>query len=247
MLDSNPAVRGTAAAPDAASDGSARSVRPVRVWDLPTRLFHWVLALAVIGSITTAKIGGGAMVWHFRLGYLVFGLIVFRLVWGLVGGRWSRFASFIHGPGALLRYLKGQPKPGEHLDVGHSPTGALSVFALLALLIAQVATGLISDDEIASTGPLNRYVATATGIAATGWHKGWGGDLIFILAVVHVVAVLFYLVVKKTNLIGPMVSGDKTLPAGVPASDDGVGRRLAALAVAAACTALVVWVVRLGG
>ena len=77
----------------------------VRVWDLPTRLFHWVLMACVIGSVISAKIGGNAMAWHFRLGYVVFTLLAFRLLWGLVGGRWSRFASFVPGPGALRRYL----------------------------------------------------------------------------------------------------------------------------------------------
>ena len=85
----------------------------VRVWDLPTRLFHWLLALTVVGSVVTGSIGGGAMVWHIRLGLLAMGLLVFRVVWGLVGGRWSRFASFIHAPGTVLRYLRGQQRPGE--------------------------------------------------------------------------------------------------------------------------------------
>ena len=143
---------------------------PVRVWDLPTRLFHWTLALSVVGLVITGKVGGGAMVWHFRIGYLVMTLLVFRLAWGLVGGHWSRFASFIYGPGTVLRFLRGQARPGEHLDVGHNPLGAGSVLAMLAILGVQVATGLVGDDEIANVGPLNKFVATATGLAATGWH-----------------------------------------------------------------------------
>ena len=87
---------------------AAAALTPVRVWDLPTRLFHWLLALAVVGSVVSAKIGGGAMVWHFRFGYVVLILIGFRVLWGLVGGRWSRFASFIYSPATLWRYLRGQ-------------------------------------------------------------------------------------------------------------------------------------------
>ena len=90
----------------------------VRVWDLPTRAFHWLLALAVVGSVVSAKLGGGAMVWHFRFGYLIFALLAFRVLWGLIGGRWSRFASFIYAPDTLLRYLRGASRADEHHDVG---------------------------------------------------------------------------------------------------------------------------------
>ena len=218
----------------------------VRIWDLPTRLFHVVLALAVVGAVASAKIGGAAMAWHFRFGYLVFGLLVFRLVWGFMGGRWSRFASFLHSPAATLRYLRGRAAPGDGLDVGHSPLGALSVFAVLALLAVQVATGLVGDDEIASVGPLNRYVAPATGLAATAWHKGWGQGIILGLVALHLVAVALY-AWRGRNLVAPMWHGDKTLPAGTPGSDDAMPMRLRALVLALA-SALVVWaVVRLGG
>src|SRR5262245_58939509 len=99
----------------------------VRVWDLPTRIFHWALALAVVGQLITGL--SGQLEWHFRIGYLVLALLLFRLVWGLVGGHWSRFGSFMHSPGALRDYLRGQARP-DH-EVGHSPLGALSVFAML--------------------------------------------------------------------------------------------------------------------
>lgn len=226
---------------------NAPAARPTRVWDLPTRAFHWVLAAAIVGSVITGKVGGAAVVWHFRLGYLVLGLIVFRLVWGLVGGRWSRFASFIYAPGTLLRYLRGDTRPGDHFEVGHNPLGALSVFALIAVLAVQVGTGLVADDEIANTGPLNRYVATATGLAATAWHKDGGQWLIIALVVLHVGAIVFYLRRKGVNLVRPMLTGDKLLPEGTPASADGAATRLGAAVVAAGAAALVTWVVSLGG
>lgn len=219
----------------------------VRVWDLPTRVFHWLLAALVIASIVSAKIGGNAMTWHFRFGYVIFTLLLFRAVWGLIGGRWSRFASFVYAPATTLRYLRGRSQVADFHDVGHSPLGALSVLALLALLAAQIATGLFADDEISNTGPLIKFVSGATSAAFTSWHKTYGQRLIIGLSILHVAAVVFYLVRRKNNLVRPMWTGDKLLPQGVPAARDQAGSRAVALAVAAACAALVAWLVNLGG
>ena len=100
----------------------------VRIWDLPTRLFHWALFVCVVGLIITGNIGNEWMAWHFRLGYSVMALLLFRIVWGLIGGKWSRFASFFYAPSTVIDYLKGLGKP-EH-SAGHSPLGAASVLAL---------------------------------------------------------------------------------------------------------------------
>ena len=220
---------------------------PVRVWDLPTRIFHWLLAATLVGSVTSAKIGGEAMAWHFRFGYLVFTLLAFRLVWGLVGGRWSRFSSFIFAPRTTLAYLRGRVPPGVLVDVGHNPLGNFSVFALLGVLALQVATGLVADDEIANSGPLNRFVASATALAATGWHKNYGQWLVIGLVALHLAAIAWYVWGKRVVIVRPMVSGDKALPAGTPASADGTRERLLALLLAALCAAGVIWLVRLGG
>jgi cytochrome b len=222
------------------------SAAAVRIWDLPTRLFHWALAACVLGSVISAKVGGDALAWHFRFGYTVCALLMFRLLWGLIGGRWSRFGSFLYGPGALWRYLRGQPAAGERLDVGHSPLGALSVFALLGLLAVQVGTGLVADDEIATVGPLNRFVSTATGLAATGWHKTWGQWLILGLVALHLAAVARY-VTRGSDILRAMIRGDKTLPPATPASADGARQRGLALLLALACAATVAWVAALGG
>jgi cytochrome b len=192
--------------------------QPVRVWDLPTRAFHWLLAACVIGSVISAKVGGNALVWHFRLGYVVFALILFRLIWGVVGGRWSRFANFLYAPATTLRYLRGQSRPGEHLDVGHNPLGAFSVFGLLAVLAAQVGTGLFADDEIASTGPWIKFVSGATSLALTHWHKRYGQWLVLGLVLLHIAAIVYYRVRKKENLVRAMLTGDKPLGPDVPAS-----------------------------
>ena len=223
------------------------SLTVVRVWDLPTRAFHWVLALTIVGSVLSAKIGGNAMVWHFRFGYVVFTLIAFRLLWGLVGGRWSRFASFVYAPGSLLRYLRGQSRADEHHDVGHNPLGSFSVLALLGFLALQVATGLVSDDEIANVGPLNRFVSGGLASQATHWHKDYGQWILLALVALHVAAILYYLLGKKKNLVRPMIVGDKTLPAGTPPASDNAATRMLALALAALCAAGVGWVASLGG
>ena len=219
----------------------------VRVWDLPTRAFHWLLAACVIGSVVSANIGGNAMVWHFRLGYVVFTLLAFRILWGLVGGRWSRFASFIYAPATTLRYLRGQSHVDEHHDVGHNPLGAFSVFGLLALLAVQVGTGLFADDDISNTGPLIKFVSGATSALLTKWHSSFGQWLIITLVVLHVAAILFYLLKKKQNLVRPMLVGDKALAPDVPASIDSGASRTLALVLLGACAAGVAWVVSLGG
>lgn len=219
-------------------------LRAVRVWDLPTRLFHWALVLCVLGAVLSAKIGGNAMVWHMRLGYAVLALLVFRLLWGLVGGRWSRFASFVPGPGRLLRYLSGRARPED--EVGHNPLGAFSVLAMLAWLLLQVGSGLIADDEIAITGPLVRFVSSETSLAWTSHHKSWGQWGVYLLVGLHLAALLFYGLVKRRNLLKPMLGGDKQLPASVPASRDTLGTRLLALALLMACAVGVAWLVGLG-
>lgn len=217
----------------------------VRVWDLPTRIFHWALLVCVVGLVVTGNIGGNAMPWHARFGYAVLSLLLFRVVWGLIGGRWSRFASFIYSPGSLINYLRGQAHP-DHL-VGHNPLGAGSVFAMLLFLFAQVGTGLIADDEIAFTGPLNKFVDTANGLLATWYHKRVGQWILIGLIVLHIAAVLFYLWKKKENLIKPMLQGDKIVSTPVAASRDDAQSRVVAAVLFGVCVGLVTWLVKLGG
>jgi cytochrome b len=221
----------------AASGPGART----RVWDLPTRLFHWALAIAVIGMIGTGL--GGVMEWHFRLGYTVLSLLLFRLLWGFVGGRWSRFAAFVYGPGSVVAYLRGRAHP-DHL-IGHTPLGALSVFAVLAILALQVATGLMADDEISASGPLTRFVSGEVVSLATSWHKAQGKWAVIALVSLHVLAVLFYVLVKRHRLVRPMVTGDKLVSAEsgqvAPSRDDAASRWLA-LVLFALCAGLAYWV-----
>jgi cytochrome b len=211
----------------------------VRVWDLPTRVFHWMLLACVIGLVVTANIGGTAMSWHFRFGYTVGALLLFRLIWGVVGGRWSRFAAFIYSPKSVIAYLKGRGRP-EH-SVGHSPLGAASVFALLVFLAAQVSTGLISDDEIATAGPLTRFVSNSTVSLATTYHAEIGKFILLALVVLHIAAIIYY-TRRKERLVGAMLWGDKELLMPMlPSRDDALTRTLAAV-IFAACGALLYWV-----
>jgi len=222
------------------------ATQPVRVWDLPTRSFHWLLVIFVVFSIVSAHVGGGAMVWHMRSGYAIFTLLAFRLVWGFTGGHWSRFRSFLYSPATSLRYLRGASLPHEHHHVGHNPLGAGSVFALLGVLAVQVATGLVADDEIATTGPLIKYVSSAASSLATRWHKNYGQWIIVALAVLHIGAITFYWLKRRQNLVAPMLHGDKLLTADVPPSLDSTGSRGLAFAIAAACAIGVAAVVSLG-
>jgi cytochrome b len=218
------------------------SATRLRVWDLPTRVFHWALAAAVFGQLATGL--GGVMEWHFRIGYAVLALLMFRIVWGFVGGRWSRFAAFVYAPGSVMSYLRGRAHP-DHL-IGHTPIGALSVFALLAVLALQVASGLVADDEITASGPLTRFVSGATVSLATGWHTTQGKWIVIALVGLHLLAVLYYVLVKRHRLVRPMLSGDKLIAEGhvAPSRDDPASRLLAA-AVFALCAAFATWIASL--
>ncbi|WP_395317694.1 cytochrome b/b6 domain-containing protein [Variovorax sp. UC74_104] len=231
MTDSSVAAFRAASGPGAST----------RVWDLPTRLFHWALAVAVIGMIGTGL--NAAMEWHFRLGYTVLALLLFRVLWGFVGGRWSRFGAFIYGPGSLTAYLRGRAHP-DHL-IGHTPLGALSVFAVLAILAVQVATGLMADDEISASGPLTRFVSGEVVSLATGWHKAQGKWTVIALVSLHVLAVLFYVLVKRHRLVRPMVTGDKLVSSEsgqvAPSRDDAASRWLA-LVLFALCAGVAWWI-----
>lgn len=216
----------------------------VRVWDLPTRAFHWSLVVLVLLLIITGKIGNEALVWHGRLGYAVFALLLFRIMWGFVGGHYSRFASFFPTPQRLKAYLSLKDSSAW---LGHNPLGALSVFAMLGLLCIQVVSGLFTDDEIAFTGPLTSLVANKWVSFATHWHKVLGESVLIALILLHVAAILFYLFKRKHNLIKPMLTGDTVTNAqDAQAARDGVQQGFIALALLAASAALVWWVVNLG-
>jgi len=217
----------------------------VRIWDLPTRLFHWLLATCVVALVVTGNIGGNAMVWHFRLGYTVLTLLLFRLSWGFVGGHWSRWRQLFLAPSHVLSYLRGVS--ARQPWAGHNPIGSWSVLLMLLWLLVQVSTGLVSDDEIANAGPLTALVSGATVSAATAWHKGLGKLVLILLVLGHVSAIAWYRLRKRQSLVAAMLHGDKTLPETVTPSRDGLPQRVLAVLLMLACAAAVRWLVGLGG
>ena len=174
----------------------------VRIWDLPTRLFHWALAFSVIGAFITVKMGN--MDWHIRLGEWVFCLILFRIIWGLIGPHYARFSQFIKGPKSIATYLKDGKKV-----YGHNPLGAISVIALLALFGFQAVTGLYTGDGYFYQGPLYS-IGRGVRDTMTSWHHQMEIWMI-LLFVLHVGAVFFYKFFKKDNLLTPMITGKASL------------------------------------
>ncbi len=181
----------------------------VQVWDLPTRLFHWLLAVAIPSAVATGMIGGELIVWHGRLGLFIAGLLAFRLVWGLIGPANARFTGFVRGPRAIRSYLRGEWK-----GVGHNPLGALSVLAMLALIGIQVGSGLFANDDIAFRGPLADAVGDDWSSRLTSLHALAQYALIAAV-VVHAAAIVYYVRVRRDNLLRPMVSGYKHVPESV--------------------------------
>lgn len=229
--------------PTSASSPPAPTAR-VRIWDLPTRVFHWALVVSIVALVISGQIGGDAIDWHAKLGVAVGVLGLFRVIWGVVGGRWSRFTSFLYAPMTTLRYLRGQAS--AHAEVGHNPLGALSVFALLAVLAVQVGSGLIIDDEIAFVGPLNAWAPAEWVSWASSWHRSGGKLLLLAWVVLHIAAIVFHAHVKHHNLVKPMFTGDKDLPVDTPPSRDDLVTRSLALLLLAACAIAGIWVWQLG-
>jgi cytochrome b len=216
-----------------------------RLWDLPTRLFHWLLVAGVAAAVITGEIGGNLIDWHGRAGLFILGLVTFRLVWGFVGSSTARFASFVRGPAAIKAYLRG-----EWRGIGHNPLGALAVLGLLLLTAAQVGTGLFANDDIAFQGPLADLVSKEWSDKSRALHALVFNGLLG-LAALHVAAIVFYVRVKRQDLLKPMLTGWKTLPVEAAAETSrlplpvdrapGRGRGLLAFLLAAAVASTTVY------
>ena len=178
----------------------------IRVWDLPIRLFHWLLVLCITGSFISVNLGGNAMQWHAYFGYSVLTLLIFRITWGFMGSTHARFSSFFPNREQILNYLQGKAPS----VLGHNPLGALSVFALLLVLSVQVFTGLFVDDEIAFQGPLAKYVPNWIVSILSEIHEG-NQVVIYTLITIHIAAIIYYKKFKGEDLITPMISGDKEI------------------------------------
>ncbi|MCP5339061.1 MAG: cytochrome b/b6 domain-containing protein [Steroidobacteraceae bacterium] len=196
---------------------AAAPTAPARalVWDLPVRLMHWILVLAVAGAWMTQQLEGDWFKYHVWCGYTVLIVVVTRLVWGFVGTRHARFGSFLRGPAAVFGYARGLVGRGGGHHAGHNPLGALMVVVLLLLLLAMAVTGLFANDEIMSSGPLYGYVLGSTSNRLTSIHRQIF-DFLLVAIALHVIAAFFYLLVRRDNLILPMITGRKPADAVPP-------------------------------
>ena len=219
------------------SDPSART----RIWDLPTRLFHWLLAALVVFSFTTGKLGGDWLTWHFRSGYAIASLLLFRFLWGVAGSRYARFASFSPSPSRIWHALRSTDNAAP--AAGHSAIGALSVYALLFVLAVQVSTGVFTNDGTFTEGPWAKFVSSAISdrLSTVHYYNHW---LVVGLTILHVTAIGFYLLVRRDDLITPMITGDK-LGLAAPAAEHGAAMRLRAALLATAAAGVVSYLVTL--
>ena len=193
----------------------------IRIWDLPTRLFHISFACCVAGAIITAKVGNTWMDWHVRLGIAALALLIFRVIWGLIGPRYARFSQFVCGPVTVWRYITSVAKQNKKRP-GHNPLGALSVIAMLGIIGVQAVTGLFANDDILTQGPFAQFVSDSTSAFMTGIHQ-LNERFVFAIIGLHLIAILIY-TIKGQKLIGPMVSGDveakNLITETIPARDD---------------------------
>lgn len=204
--------------------------REIRIWDWPVRVTHWSFVVLVPAMYFTAE--NSEWGWHIRIGHVLLALLVFRLLWGFIGTDTARFASFVKGPGAVLGYLRGAYDYSA--NKGHSPLAALSVLALLGVMLAQVGMGLFAGDPYdGATGPLNSLVGVMTADTITETHE-WFYWVIFGMIALHLAAIGVIGAMHATNLIGPMVGGKgERTPAVEPNQPTPLGRALGALAVSA--------------
>ncbi|MFC3713356.1 cytochrome b/b6 domain-containing protein [Sphingoaurantiacus capsulatus] len=211
----------------------------VRLWDIPTRIVHWSLAVLVPFAWWSAE--QHDMERHRAAGYVILGLLIFRLIWGFIGSSTARFSGFVRGPAKVLSYARGK---GDDAAPGHNPLGGWSVIAMILLLLTQVGLGLFaSDTDGLESGPLSYMVSFETATTLADRHETMFNVLAAIIAL-HIAAVLFYLFVRRDNLITPMIGGARiydVAPA-VPPTMASLGRA----AVAALAAAGIAWWVSQG-
>ncbi|MCF2950479.1 cytochrome b/b6 domain-containing protein [Paraglaciecola aquimarina] len=180
------------------------------VWDLPVRLFHWILAVCLVIQWFTAEVFEDAMDFHFYLGYFILGLIIFRLIWGFIGTKYARFSSFIAGPKAMIHYIKCLIKKQDTSTIGHNPVGGLMLPLVLILVGIQATTGLFSTNEIVHSGPYYQTVSDSVQ-SVLQWlhHKTF--SFLWIFIAIHIAVILWYKFALKHNLVSPMFHGKKVV------------------------------------
>jgi cytochrome b len=214
---------------------SAPAVHRIRVWDLPTRLFHWALTGLVIASWLSGQFGGQPwLAWHFRFGYAILTLLVFRLLWGFAGDRYARFSSFVPSWRAALAYVRS-PRP----TAGHNPLGSFSVYALLLVAGVQVLTGLFASDGDFTEGPWALFLSDSAVKLVTSIHR-FNRWLLLALVVLHLGALAWHTVRGRDALVRGMLTGDREGIDADPATDD-AAMRMRAVVLLALSVALVVY------
>jgi cytochrome b len=189
---------------------SSNKTEMLKVWDLPTRLFHWSLLTGIVACWWTST-ENGDMDWHMRCGYAVLALLLFRLVWGVLGSTTARFSHFVAAPSAVIRYFADIRKNAPVPHVGHNPAGGWMVLFLLGMGLLISASGLFANDDMLSEGPLAHHVSERFSDLATALHESGFYSLLALVGM-HLAAIAFYLLVKKENLVRPMLTGIKHLP-----------------------------------
>ena len=190
-----------------------RHAEGVTVWDLPVRIFHWLLVVLLCFQYVSFKVGGNWMTYHMWSGYTILTLILFRIAWGFLGSTHARFGSFLYGPRAVFAYLRTLPRREAARYAGHNPLGGWSVLLMLLAVLVQAATGLFGNDDVMTEGPLAKWVRKDTSDFITTIHR-YNFYVIVALVAVHVGAVLYYLLYKSENLVKAMFTGRKLLPDG---------------------------------
>lgn len=192
-----------------AGPGHDASVREVVVWDLPTRIFHWLLVGLLVGSVVTVQLH--AMELHALFGYAILTLVIWRILWGLLGSENARFAHFVKGPGEVLGHIGHILRRSPDRETSHNPLGGWAVIALLLLVAAQATTGLFANDDVLFRGPLFPFVGKAMSDRLTSWHYTIK-DVLLVMVGLHIAAALFYRFVLRHRLVEAMVTGRKALP-----------------------------------
>jgi cytochrome b len=178
------------------------------VWDLPVRLFHWCLVISLLAAWYTSDGERNLIDYHLKIGYFILALIIFRIFWGILGTKYARFYQFIPNKLTLLNYLKNVKKEKNYNTVGHNPLGALMVLLMLMLVLSQAVSGLFMNDDVFTTGPYYGSVSGAIQDFMSSIHHNVF-DIILVVSALHIGAVFYYLLVKKANLIVPMITGYK--------------------------------------
>ncbi len=211
------------------------------VWDLPTRLFHWLLLACVAGAFVSQWFYQHIpFIVHEVCGMSALVLIAFRVVWGFVGTQHARFSVFIRGPAVTKAYLQAVLQRQTPAMAGHTPTGGWMILLLLLLVGGQALLGLFSNDETDAAGPLYAWVSHATSNRLSGLHEIIGNLLLAAIGL-HVLAVVIYKVIFKEDLVRTLITGWRP---GAPASAGIAGHRLwLALLIVAVCAGALAWVI----